>query len=256
LNDSLYIAATGMQAQQKNVETIANNLANVNTPGFKRGRVSFDEMVYRHIQGAVPNDAAPIFMGNGVAMASLMKSFAVGELKPGNSALDIAIRGDGFVEVVDAEGVSAFSRGGTFAVDRDGFLTADNGMPLKSSIRVGTEAASIVVDADGRVYVRQDGQGNPVEVGKLDLVRFADTSGLEPAGAGLYRPTQRSGEPMPGEPGEAGFGQFAQGFIEASNVNLAQEMVELMVAQRAYESNAKVIQASDEMLAMSNNLRK
>jgi len=258
MNDSLYIAATGMQMQQKSVDTISNNLANLNTPGFKKGRVSFEDMVYRDLSAnaALAAGSTRLVQGSGVALNAIVKSFVAGELKQTDSQFDVAIRGEGFIEVIDAEGAPAYARGGAFRIDKDGFLVSAGGQSLKSSVRVGSDAREISVEADGRVLVRAGAQSLPFEAGKIDLVRFADVSGLEAIAGNLYRPTERSGDAVLGQPGENGMGTFAQGYIETSNVNLVQEMVDLMVAQRAYESNVKVIQASDEMLAMSNNLRK
>jgi flagellar basal-body rod protein FlgG len=260
MNDSLYIAATGMQMQQKNVDTISNNLANISTPGYKSAHVSFEDLMYRDLSGAtaLPDGAAAgrLLQGGGVSVAAIVRSFVAGELKQTGSQFDVAVRGDGFIEVVNADGTPAYTRGGTFGVDKDGFLVTSGGQALKSSVRVGTDAKEIVVDGEGRVLVRSGAQTGALEVGRIDLVRFADVSGLDALGGNLYRPTERSGDAIAGVAGEDGMGTFAQGYLEASNVNLVQEMVDLMVAQRAYESSAKVIQASDEMLAMSNNLRK
>jgi flagellar basal-body rod protein FlgG len=260
MNDSLYIAATGMHMQQKGVDTIANNLANVNTPGFKKGRVSFEDLVYRDLSSgataALDSGAGQrLWQGSGVGMAAIFKSFIAGELKKTDRAMDLAIQGDGFLEVVGQDGAAAFSRGGGLSVDKDGFLATADGHALKPSIHVGADAKEITIQADGRVMVRRD-QGDAIEAGRIDLVRFSDTSGLVALGGNLYKASERSGDPILGRPGEDGVGTLAQGFLEGSNVNLVEEMVDLMVAQRAYESSVKVIQASDEMLAMSNNLRK
>jgi flagellar basal-body rod protein FlgG len=256
MNDSLYIAATGMQMQQKSVDTISNNLANINTPAYKKGRVSFEDLVYRDLSGAAPTDGSTrLLQGSGVAIAAMVKSYTPGELKQTDSPADLAIRGDGFIEVVGPDGTSAYTRGGALSVDKDGFLTFANGYGLKQAIRIDTDLKNVTIDADGRVLVR-NGTGQAVEAGRIDVVRFADNSGLDAVGSGLYRPTERSGDAVAGVPGEDGIGSLAQGQVEGSNVNLVEEMVDLMVAQRAYESSVKVIQASDEMLAMSNNLRK
>jgi flagellar basal-body rod protein FlgG len=259
LNDSLYIAATGMQMQQKNVDTISNNLANINTPGFKKGKVSFEDLVYRDMRGGsvgLTGGNAAFWQGSGVSIASIAKSFAASELKRTDGALDLGIQGDGFIEVVGRDGESLFTRGGTLTVDKDGFLASPNGLALKSAIHVGVAAKEIVINGDGRVMVRAADGAEAVEAGRIELVRFADTSGLLAEGASLYRSSERSGDAIYGHPGEDGVGTLVQGAVEASNVNLVEEMVDLMVAQRAYESSVKVIQASDEMLAMSNNLRK
>lgn len=260
MNNSLYIAATGMHMQQKGVDTIANNLANVNTQGFKKSRVSFEDLVYRDLSGAAAaidgNAAQRLLQGNGVGMASIMKSFSAGELKQTGQPMDIAIQGDGFLEVVGRDGNPAFVRGGTFTVDKDGMLVLSEGLSLKPSVYIGNDVRDIQVKSDGRILVRHRDGGGELEAGRLELVRFADSSGLAGLGGNLYRTTERSGEPIAGRAGEDGVGVLAQGFVEASNVNLVEEMVDLMAAQRAYESSVKVIQASDEMLAMSNNLRK
>jgi flagellar basal-body rod protein FlgG len=260
MNDSLYIAATGMHMQQKSVDTIANNMANVNTPGFKRGKVSFEDMVYRDISGVGAVAGAPggqrLWQGSGVAISSILKSFVAGELKKTDQQMDLAIEGEGFVEVVASDGTAAYTRGGTLTIDKDGFLASAGGRPLKPAIHVGTDAKEITIESDGRVMVRGRDGSSPMEAGRIEMVRFADASGLAALGSNLYQPTERSGEAISGRAGEDGLGTFAQGFVEASNVSLVQEMVDLMVAQRAYESSVKVIQASDELLAMSNNLRK
>lgn len=260
MNDSLYIAATGMHMQQKSVDTIANNMANVNTPGYKRGRVSFEDMVYRDLGGASAVAGAPgaqrPWQGSGVAVSSILKSFVAGEIKQTGQRMDLAIQGEGFIEVVAADGTSAYTRGGALVIDKEGFLAGAGGHALKPAIHVGTDAREIAIEADGRVMVRSRDESSMVEAGRIELVRFADTSGLTALGSNLYQPTEGSGEAIAGRAGEDGLGTLAQGFVEASNVNLVEEMVELMMAQRAYESSVKVIQASDELLAMSNNLRK
>lgn len=260
MNDALYIAATGMHTQQRSVDTIANNMANVNTPGYKKGKVSFEDMVYRGIQGAGQAQgaagAAPLWQGSGVGMLSVSKVFTPGEMRKTDLPLDVAIQGEGFFEVVATDGTPAYSRGGSLMVDKDGLLATADGHVLKPGIHIGTEAKEVTLKADGRVMVRNSEQGSAVEVGRIELARFADASGLVALGSGLYRPSERSGDAIYGRPGEDGMGGVAQGFLESSNVKLVEEMVDLMIAQRAYESSVKVIQAADEMLAMSNNLRK
>lgn len=259
MNDALYIAATGMHMQQKSVDTIANNLANVNTPGFKKGHVTFEDLVYQEL-GRLPLNAGqpaqPAWHGGGVGMFSLSQVFTPGELKKTGSVMDVAIQGDGFVEVVLPDGSVAYSRGGSLVVDKDGFLATADGHALKPAIHIGADAKDVVINAAGRVMVRGAGQAEASEVGRIELTRFADTTGLLALGGNLYQPSERSGDAIYGKPGEDGLGTLAQGFLENSNVKLVEEMVDLMAAQRAYESSVKVIQAADEMLGMSNNLRK
>lgn len=258
MNDSLYIAATGMQTQQKSVDTIANNLVNVNTPGFKKGRVSFADMVYREITRAGDDGQGPaaLWHGGGVGVFALSKVFTPGEMRKTDAPLDVAIQGDGFMEVTMADGAVAYSRGGSLTVDKDGFLATADGHALKPAIHVGLDAKEITVKPDGRVLVLGAQQTEAGEAGRIELTHFSDSSGLVSLGANLYQPSTRSGDAIYGNPGEEGLGLLSQGYLEASNVNLVNEMVDLMAAQRAYESSVKVIQASDEMLGMSNNLRK
>lgn len=259
MNDSLYIAATGMHMQQKSVDTIANNLANVNTPGFKKGRVSFEDMVSREVSRAARGDDVQagqnLWQGRGVGIFSLSQVFTAGDLKKTDSAMDVAIKGEGFFEVVDVDGTPAYSRGGTLSVDKDGFLATADGHVFKPAIHVGNDAREVTLSTDGRVMVSRD-KGETSEAGRIELARFSDTTGLLSLGGNLYKPSERSGDAIYGKPGDDGLGTVAQGFVESSNVKLIEEMVDLMVAQRAYESSVKVIQASDEMLGMSNNLRK
>lgn len=260
MSDALFIAATGMHTQQKSVDTIANNLANVNTPGFKKGRVSFEDLVSNEMSRASRKDdtdgADRLWRGNGVGIFSLSQIFTAGELKKTDMPMDMAIQGDGFIEMTGVDGASVFGRGGTMRVNADGFLSSADGHVVKPNIHIGKDAKTIIVQADGRVLVQGQDQASAAEVGRIELVHFSDTTGLSALGNNLYQPTARSGDAIYGKPGEEGLGILAQGFIEASNVNLIEEMVGLMAAQRAYESNVKVIQAADEMLAMSNNLRK
>jgi flagellar basal-body rod protein FlgG len=261
MNDALYIAATGMHAHQRSVETIANNLANVNTIGFKRGRINFADLIYRPVgvKAASVTDAmggAPLVNGSGVAVARIVNVFEGGDLKKTDRPMDFAVRGEGFVELSAPDGGAVFMRSGRFGIDKDGYLVAADGLPVKPSIHVGIDVSDVVIETDGRVQARSRPQDALAEVGQLELVRFPDMSGLAAAGNGTYRATATSGEPITGRASENGMGQFAQGFPETSNVDMTEEMVALMTAQRAYESSVKVIQATDEMMSMSNSLRK
>jgi flagellar basal-body rod protein FlgG len=259
MNDALYIAATGMQAHQTSVDTIANNLVNINTPGFKMSRVSFQDMIYRELAPPSLNGdvgANSLRHGAGVAVAALSKLFIAGDMRKTDAPLDIAIQGDGFLEVNMPDGSAAFSRGGSLQLNHDGFLATMEGNPLKPNIHIGTDAKEISIQADGRVLVRARDQGAMVEVGRIELANFANPSGLEASGQNLYKSSERSGDATFGRAGEEGMGTILQGYLEASNVKMVDEMVNLMVAQRAYEMSVKVIQVSDEMLGMSNNLRR
>lgn len=260
MNDSLYIAATGMHMQQLNVDTIANNLANINTPGFKKGRVNFLDLVYRELgQGAQTDSyrqSAGMAQGSGVGIFGTSKLFTNGELKKTDLPLDIAIRGDGFFEVTLPDGQAAYTRGGSLIVNKDGFLATPDGNPLKPGIHIGQDTQSLAISANGVVTAQTNNKSAPIEIGRIELANFADVTGLVALGENLYKPSERSGDAMYSKPGEDNMGVVAQGFVESSNVKLIDEMVNLMVAQRAYEMSVKVIQASDEMLGMSNNLRR
>jgi flagellar basal-body rod protein FlgG len=259
--DSLYIGATGMATQQLNVDAISNNLANVSTAGFKKGRVVFEDLFVRELgrNVGVGSDGLALAtqgVGLGAAVASSGKIFTDGDLKQSENPLDIAIRGRGFMEVVLADGSPAYTRSGTLQVNSDGFLTTPDGLLLNPAIQIPSDAKDIVIDPTGKVMVGLPNQTSRDQAGQIELVNFINPTGLNPIGNNLYVATDRSGEPARGKPGDDGFGSIAQGFTESSNVKLVDELVNLVIAQRAYEVNAKVIQASDEMLGISNNLRR
>lgn len=256
--DALSIGATGMQAQQQGVETIAHNLANANTVGFKKSRVAFADLMLR--EGALPAgaEATPPAMpaAAGVGVARIGRVFEGGDLKKTDAPLDLALQGEGFLEVTLPDGSAAFTRGGTLKINRDGLLTTAAGHPLKPPVAVPERYESLSIQRDGRILVRLPGQPQPVEAGQLEVVRFAAADALEAAGDNLYRATPAAGEPVSARPGDDGAASLAQGHLEGSNVRMVDEMVNLMLAQRAYEASVKVVQAADEMLGLVNNLRK
>lgn len=256
--DSLYIAATGMNAQQLHVDTISNNLANISTNGFKRARVNFEDLMYRQLpQTQRRLDADSIGrQGTGVAVGSAAQLFAAGDLKKTELPLDLAIRGGGFFEVQLPDGSTAYTRAGSLQLDRDGRLATAQGMPLAPEIQIPPDATNVVIDAGGVVRATLPDEVQPVEVGQLELASFVNPGGLRPLGDNLYAATNASGDAQTGKPGEKGLGSVAQGFLEGSNVKLVEEFVNLVVAQRAYEASAKAIQASDEMLGIINGLRR
>jgi len=257
--DSLNIAATGMNAQQRTIDVIANNLANMNTPGFKKSRIEFADLLYGEVLragGLVDDPERGVSVGLGTAIARTTKDFRLGDVKTSDSPFDFAIRGDGFFEVVLADGSLGYTRTGAFHVDAERTLVTADGRPLSAQIQLPHDAEQLLVDADGVAWARVAGDTEPVEIGRLELARFVNPSGLEPLGGNLYRPTDASGDALYGSPGEEGFGAVAQGFLEASNVSLVEELTQLMLAQRAYEVNSRVIQAADELLSIANNLRR
>lgn len=261
--DSLNIAATGMQVHQSTVETVAGNITNANTPGYKRARVNFTDMLVREAARAADANgvdgaagAAGARGSAGVSSTGVSRAFDQGELRKTGSAFDLAITGEGLVEVSMPDGSKAWTRGGTLQVNRDGLLTTQSGLPLKAGISVPDSVQDLTIQPDGRVFAKTGDKSPPIELGRIDLVRFPNAGGLQPTGDGLYRALESAGSPIEGKPGDEGFGTLAQGTIEGSNVRMVDEMVTLMVAQRAYEASAKVVQTSDEMLGLINSLRR
>lgn len=257
--DSLYIGATGMQAQQLNVDVIANNLANVNTAGFKKNRVTFEDAFYQIAQPTLDAHNPmqnQVVLGMGTLVSNNSKSFTQGEIKATESPLDLAIQGNGFLEVLLPDGGSAFTRYGSLKVTSDGYLGTSSGYQLKQDIHVPTDILELVIDKQGKVSGRSATDNELVELGQIELTNFANPEGLDPIGENLFVISSKAGQAISGKPGEDGLGSVSQGYLESSNVKLAEEMVNLVLAQRAYELNAKLIQASDEMLAISNNLRR
>jgi flagellar basal-body rod protein FlgG len=252
MNLSLYSAATGMEAQQMNLDTIANNLANVNTPGFKRSKIEFQDLLYQKPRAAGADTGGGnmvptgVEVGNGTRVASTAKDFTQGQLTSTGGNLDLALQGDGFYEVQRPDGTTAYTRDGSFKLNASGQVVTSDGLPVLSgfqSIPVGT--TSINISQTGMVSV-QNSSGT--QTFQLTLARFANPSGLQSMGGNLYSESTASGTPETGQPGVQGFGTIMQGYEESSNVNLVAEMVSLITAQRAYEINSKSIQASDEML--------
>jgi flagellar basal-body rod protein FlgG len=260
MNDALYIAATGMQAHQAQIDAVANNVANVNTPGFKRVKVTFHDVVNQTGgseagAGATPARGNGVLDGSGVSLASLSRQFDAGELKRTDNPMDIAVQGAGFIELVAGDGSPAYTRGGTLQINADGYLSTSDGLVLKQRIHVPAEVRTLTISPDGEV-VGSDGKSKERALGRIDLVTFANPQGLQPLGASVYRATAEAGDPLTAIAGEGGAGRLMQGQLEQSNVKLIDEMVQMMVAQRAYEMNVKVIQAADEIAGLTNNMRK
>jgi flagellar basal-body rod protein FlgG len=256
--DALYIAATGMHAEQAQLDTISNNLANMNTAAFKRSSVTFDDLLYREAvssSSAVDRATNSLQVGMGTGIASISKDFSVGDLRATGNPLDVAIRGLGFLEVDLGNGEFGFSRNGSMKVDADGYLAMVSGQRLSTNIQIPPDATDVFIDKEGAVSVRINGEQELLEVGRIELVNFLNPTSLEPIGENLYVSTDESGSPMFSVPGEDGTGGIAQGFLEGSNVNMVEEMMTLVVTQRAYEVNSQVIRATDEMLRINNNLR-
>lgn len=259
MNLSLYSAATGMEAQQLNLNTIANNLANVNTPGFKRSKIEFQDLLYQKPRASGSDSGGGnlvptgIEVGNGSRVAATSKVFTQGQLTNTGEKLDIAIQGDGFFEVQRPDGTIGYTRDGSFKLNAQGQVVTIDGMPILSGMQTIPAGANLSVSEDGQVTV-QSSSGSTTF--RLTMTRFANPAGLRSMGGNLYEETAASGTPETGNPGENGFGRTVQGYIEASNVNIVEEMVALIVAQRAYEINSKSVQSSDEMLQNVANMKR
>ncbi|MGH8038023.1 MAG: flagellar hook-basal body protein [Pseudomonas sp.] len=253
MNGVFYIGATGLNAQQTAVDITANNVSNINTAGYKRGVVSFSELV-----GATsPNErSSPSSNANGVMATPALHVFTQGDLRPTGNALDLAIRGDGFIELQARSGDSVLWRGGTLHIGEDGYLTAPNGLPLHAMITVPSDATSLTIRADGQVLAALPDQSELLELGNIELVRAKDSGRLLSLGDGMYGIAEDDLTLSRGVPGEDNAGLIAQGFSEASNVQLSDELVNLMIYQRAYAANARLVQIGDELMGIANGLKR
>ena len=257
---ALFTAATGMEAQQAQIDTIANNIANVGTTGFKRARTEFQDLFYETLRapGAASADGAAlptgVQVGHGVQLSAINTIFTAGDRLNTGNALDMAIDGAGFFQVQRPTGEIAFTRDGTFKVDGQGNVVTAQGYQLIPTITIPPDALSITVLPDGTVNVEQPNTPQPTNLGQIELARFANPAGLRKAGSNLYESTEASGNPENGVPAQNGFGSVASGFLEGSNVQVAEELVQMILAQRAFEVNSRVIQAGDEMLRIASQL--
>lgn len=259
---SLSTGATGMMAQQLNVEVISNNIANMSTTAFKRQRAEFQDLLYQNMRrpGSTSSDANTIVptgvqIGIGVRTAGVYRIHEQGNLTTTGNSYDLAISGKGFFQITLPSGETAYTRNGSFQVDGQGQLVTVDGYQLQPGITVPQGALSVSIDATGIVEARIAGQAQPQQLGQVQLATFINEAGLEATGDNLYLETPASGQPTVGNPNAAGFGVLRQGYVETSNVNPVQEITNLITAQRAYEMNSKVITASDEMLQTAGRLR-
>ncbi|MBN1525155.1 MAG: flagellar basal-body rod protein FlgG [Spirochaetales bacterium] len=261
---SLWTGASGMIGQQFNIDTITNNLANVNTTGFKKNRADFEDLLYQTTRLAgtpateltvVPTNTQ---VGHGVRAAASQKLFEQGSLQVTSNKTDLAIEGPGFFRILQYDGTYGYTRDGSFKVDSNGQVVTSNGYRLMPELIIpeDTKPETLAVSPDGRVTIQFIGNDDPVEIGQVELYRFVNPAGLNAIGENLFITTNASGEAIGGRPGFDGMGKIRQGMLEMSNVNVVQEMVNMIVAQRAYEFNSKSIQTSDSMLATATNLKR
>ena len=255
---SLWVSKTGLDAQQMRMTVISNNLANVNTTGFKRDRAVFEDLLYQNIRqpgGTTGGDnAAPtgLMLGTGVRIVSTEKLHTQGSMIQTKNALDVAVQGEGMFQVLQPDGTMAYTRDGSFKMSVNRELVTANGEPLQPSIVIPQDAESISIGEDGVVTIQPYGNAQETTVGQIQLARFVNYAGLEPAGRNLYRETAASGQALVVNPTEDGAGALAQGALEAANVNVVEEMVNMIETQRAYEINSKAISSVDSMLRFLN----
>ncbi|MCX8093532.1 MAG: flagellar basal-body rod protein FlgG [Candidatus Goldbacteria bacterium] len=259
---ALWTAASGMVAQQHNIDIISNNLSNVNTTAFKKSRAEFQDLLYQVIRPAgITNNfgtqyPTPIEIGHGVRLAATTKSFLQGSPVETNNPFDLAIQGDGFFMVQLPNGQIAYTRDGSFKIDAQGNLVTSNGYLVQPDIVIPPEAQRIAIRENGDVMVSLVNETDAQLVGQLHIVKFANPAGLESIGNNLYVETESSGQPIEGIPGYEGMGTILQGYLESSNVKVIEEMINLITSQRAYEINARAIQTSDDMLGIANDLKR
>lgn len=260
MNGSLRTSASGMMAQQKMIDVIANNLANVNTTGFKRSRVSFEDVLYETLQGSrIVNyqgseTVAPVQIGKGVRVGAIVRLHAQGAPENTQRPLDIAIEGDGFFQVQRPDGSTAYTRDGSFTVSDQGQLTTEGGYQLLPGVAVPPDATSITISANGTVSILSSSNSTETEIGRIEMARFLNPNGLLSIGENQYSETPASGQPIQGYPQDEGFGRVMQGMLESSNVEIVQEMTDMIAAQRAYEINAKAVKAGEDMMQATHDI--
>jgi len=259
---ALHTATTGLVGQQLSLDVVANNLANINTTGFKKSRTDFEDLLYQTVQLAGADTPlgtqtpTNIQVGLGVRPVATPQLFTQGSLESTGNSLDMAIEGSGFFQVIRDSGDIGYTRAGNFQRDSQGTLVTPDGLPLEPAITIPEDALSIDISKTGVINVITGSSTTPVQVGQLELARFANPSGLNALGGNLYAPTAASGDAVLGTPGDQAYGTVAQEFLEGSNVNIAEELVNMIIGQRAYEVNSKAVQAADDMLQVANNLRR
>ncbi|KAA3650071.1 MAG: flagellar basal-body rod protein FlgG [Proteobacteria bacterium] len=251
---SLWIARTGLDAQQTQLDVISNNLANVSTTGFKRSRAVFEDLLYQTLRqpGAQSTQQTQISsglqIGTGVRPVATERIHTQGNLQQTGNGLDVAIQGEGFFQIQLPDGTTAYTRDGSFQLDNQGQIVTASGYPLSPAIILPADTLSMTIGKDGTVSVQQSGQVAPTQVGTIQLATFVNSGGLQSAGENLFLETASSGTPTPNTPGSNGAGVLNQNYVETSNVNVAEELVQMITTQRAYELNSRAIQTSDQML--------
>ncbi|MFA5941912.1 MAG: flagellar basal-body rod protein FlgG [Sinimarinibacterium sp.] len=261
MNQALWVAKTGLDAQQTRMTVISNNLANVNTTGFKRGRANFEDLMYQTVRqpggqtSQQTQSPSGLMVGTGTRVVATEKMFTQGNFLQTNNPFDLSINGRGFFQIQMPDGTVQYTRDGSFQIDSQGQLVTSSGYPVQPGINIPSNAQSVTIGADGTVSVQIAGDAAPQQVGSLTIADFINPAGLQANGENLFAETAASGAPQTGAPGQSGLGRLLQGSLESSNVNVVEELVNMIETQRAYEMNSKAISTTDQMLAyVSNNL--
>lgn len=252
--DALYISATGLRSQQEQIDVISNNVANMQTPGFKKSRVNFAEI--SGVNGDAQNATNPQFSGGGTRILSTMSIFSEGEMRLTQNVTDLAIEGNGFFELENADGEKLYTRAGQFRIDQEGYLVSVNGMRLAQGIQIPPDALDLRISLAGEISARLGNDSERTQIGAIELTTFASSDAMQTVGENMFAATDGSGAPSFGKPGDPGVGKLQQGYLEMANVDLIDEMTNLVMAQRAYQLNARVLQAADQILETINNLRR
>jgi flagellar basal-body rod protein FlgG len=258
----MWSAAAGMNVQTMNMDTISNNLANVNTAGYKKARAQFQDLLYQTLNTAGSSTSssttqpASLQLGHGSMLSGMVHDFTTGSVQQTDSKFDLAIQGDGFFRVLMTDGTFAYTRDGSFTLDQNGTLVTASGQTLDPQITIPQDATNVTIASDGTVSVVQSGQTAASQVGQITLSHFVNPNGLTLLGHNLYQATTASGDAIDGTPGQSGLGTIQQSALEMSNVDMASEMVNMIVGQRAYEANSKTIQTVDSMLQLVSNLKR
>lgn len=259
MNSSLWVAKTGLDAQQTRMQVVSHNLANANTTGFKKGRAAFEDLLYQNVRqvggqtSQQTRSASGLHLGTGVRVVSTEKIFSQGALSQTENSLDLAINGRGFFQLTLPDGTAAYTRNGAFQLDDQGQIVTASGHVLQPGISVPSGTQSISIGSDGVVSAQMPGQSAPVQIGTIQLADFVNSAGLQPRGENMFIESASSGSPQTGTPGLSGLGNLMQGSLESSNVNVVEELVNMIETQRAYEMNSKAISSSDQMMQYLNN---
>lgn len=257
MSDALSIAASGLKAEEYYIDKIANDLANLNTPNYKASKLSFEDVLYQNINGENPlfNNQPSAKLGLGTAVYKSGKDFSTGPLKSTNNWNDVAINGVGFYQVINNDGNIAYSRNSTLSIDADHYLSTQEGLRLADNIQIPDDFTKLTIQANGDVEVTVSDDPEPQLLGTIQLAKFINPETLNPVGGGIYTPTDESGDPLTDNPGSSGLGALAQNQIEGSNVDMVSSLMQLTMAQRVYQLNAKAVQIADELEKLTNEIR-